>query len=56
MSNEKKKGFSFKALTQKKTFTLIIMYIVLVLIFTVWSLIRGSNFLTVANFKNILNW
>ena len=55
MSNEKKKGFSFKALTQKKTFTLIIMYIVLVLIFTVWSLIRGSNFLTVANFKNILN-
>jgi ribose/xylose/arabinose/galactoside ABC-type transport system permease subunit len=42
-------------MTQKKTFTLIVMYIILVIIFTVWSFIRGSNFLTVANLKNILN-
>ena len=54
MKEEKKPGF-IKRLTQKKTFTLIIMYIVMVIIFSVWSFIRGSNFLTVANLKNILN-
>lgn len=54
MKEEKKPGF-IKRMTQKKTFTLIVMYIILVIIFTVWSFIRGSNFLTVANLKNILN-
>lgn len=54
MKEEKKPSF-IKRLTQKKTFTLIIMYIVLVIIFAVWSAIRGSNFLTLANLKNILN-
>jgi len=54
MNEQKKPGF-FKMLTQKKVFTLICMYIVMVIIFAVWSFARGSNFLTIANLKNILN-
>ena len=54
-----KKDTSFKgrlkALTQKKIFTLICLYIVMVIIFTVWAELRNTHFLTVAVFKNILN-
>ena len=52
MKEEKKPGF-FKRLTQKKVFTLICMYIIMVIVFSVWSAIRGSNFLTIANARNI---
>ena len=45
----------FKALTQKKIFTLICLYIAMVVIFTVWAELRHTHFLTVAVFKNILN-
>ena len=51
---ETKKG-GFKALTQKKIFTLICLYIAMVLIFTIWAELRHTHFLTVAVFKNILN-
>ncbi|MBE6998331.1 MAG: ABC transporter permease [Ruminococcaceae bacterium] len=52
--NETKKG-GFKALTQKKIFSLICMYIVMVIIFTVWAELKHTHFLTVPVFKNILN-
>ena len=44
-----------KALTQKKIFTLICLYIVMVIIFSVWAELRHTHFLTVPVFKNILN-
>ena len=44
-----------KALTQKKVFTLICLYIAMVIIFTVWAELRHTHFLTVPVFKNILN-
>ena len=44
-----------KALTQKKVFTLICLYIAMVVIFTVWAELRHTHFLTVPVFKNILN-
>ena len=54
-----KKDTSFKgklkALTQKKIFTLICLYIVMVIIFSVWAELRHTHFLTVPVFKNILN-
>ena len=54
-----KKDTSFKgrlkALTQKKIFTLICLYIAMVILFTVWAELRHTHFLTVAVFKNILN-
>ena len=54
-----KKDTSFKgrlkALTQKKIFTLICLYLVMVILFTVWAELRHTHFLTVAVFKNILN-
>lgn len=54
-----KKDTSFKgklkALSQKKIFTLICLYIVMVIIFSVWAELRHTHFLTVPVFKNILN-
>ena len=44
-----------KALTQKKIFTLICLYVAMVVIFTVWAELRHTHFLTVPVFKNILN-
>ena len=44
-----------KALTQHKVFTLICLYVVLVIIFTVWAALRGTNFLRITVFRNILN-
>ncbi len=54
-----KKDTSFKgrlkALTSKKIFTLICLYIAMVVLFTVWAELRHTHFLTVPVFKNILN-
>ena len=44
-----------KKLTQHKVFTLICLYICLVIIFTVWAALKGTSFLQVKVFKNILN-
>ena len=44
-----------KALTQHKVFTLICLYVVLVIIFTVWAALRGTSFLRINVFRNILN-
>ena len=44
-----------KALTQNKLFTLICLYIVLVIIFTVWAALKGTSFLQIRVFRNILN-
>ena len=44
-----------KALTQKKLFTLICLYIVLLIIFTVWGALKGVSFLQIRVFRNILN-
>ena len=44
-----------KKLTQHKVFTLICLYIVLVIIFTVWAALKGTSFLQVKVFRNILN-
>lgn len=44
-----------KALTQHKVFTLICLYVVLVIIFTVWAALRGTTFLRITVFRNILN-
>ena len=40
----------FKALSQKKIFALICLYIAMVVIFTVWAELRHTHFLTVAVF------
>ncbi len=45
----------FKALSQKKIFALICLYIAMVIVFTVWAELRHTHFLTVPVFKNILN-
>ena len=54
-----KKDTSFKgrlkALSQKKIFSLICLYIAMVILFTVWAELRHTHFLTVPVFKNILN-
>jgi len=44
-----------KALTQRKIFTLICLYLALVIIFSIWAAIRGTSFLQIRVFKNILN-
>ena len=44
-----------KPIIQHKVFTLVCLYIAMVLIFTVWAALRGTSFLKVAIFRNILN-
>ena len=44
-----------KPIVQHKVFTLVLLYIAMVLIFTVWAAIRGTSFLRIAIFRNILN-
>ena len=44
-----------KALTQHKVFTLICLYVVLVIIFTIWAALKGVSFLQIRVFRNILN-
>ena len=44
-----------KPLLQHKVFSLVLLYIAMVIIFTVWALIRQTTFLTWAVFRNILN-
>ena len=44
-----------KPIIQHKVFTLVLLYIAMVLIFTVWAAIRGTSFLRIAIFRNILN-
>ena len=44
-----------KKLTQHKVFTLICLYIVLVILFTVWAALKGTSFLQIKVFRNILN-
>jgi len=53
-----KSGFyqkRIKPLVQHKVFTLILLYIAMVIIFTVWAAIRGTSFLKISIFRNILN-
>ena len=44
-----------KPLLQHKVFSLVLLYLAMVVIFTVWALIRKTNFLTWPVFRNILN-
>ncbi len=44
-----------KPIIQHKVFSLVLLYIAMVLIFTVWAAIRGTSFLKVSIFRNILN-
>ena len=53
--NNKAKGGKFKAFLHSKIFTLICLYIGLVLIFTIWAAIKGATFLKISTFKNILD-
>ena len=50
-----KKGNKFTAFLHSKIFTLICLYIGLVLLFTIWAAIKGTAFLKLSTFKNILN-
>lgn len=44
-----------KALTQHKVFTLVCLYVALVIIFTIWAKLKGTSFLRLTVFRNILN-
>jgi len=44
-----------KPLIQHKVFTLVLLYIAMVIIFTVWAALRGTSFLKITIFRNILN-
>ena len=44
-----------KPLLQHKVFSLVLLYIGMVIIFTVWALINHTKFLTWPVFRNILN-
>lgn len=44
-----------KPLVQHKVFTLVLLYIAMVIIFTVWAALRGTSFLKITIFRNILN-
>ncbi|MCR5388316.1 MAG: ABC transporter permease [Lachnospiraceae bacterium] len=43
-----------KSLTASKLFPLLILYIAMIIIFTVWSRLVGANFLQISTVKNIL--
>lgn len=45
----------FSSLVHHKVFTLFLLFIVMVGVFTIWSALRGSSFLRFAIFRNILN-
>lgn len=50
---EKKENI-FKKFTRASCFPLIILYIIMLIIFTVWSKLVGTNFFKASTFKNIL--
>lgn len=53
----KKNFFSkqVRILKSNKIFQLILLFVILVAIFTIWSAIRGDQFLKLSTFRNILN-
>jgi ribose/xylose/arabinose/galactoside ABC-type transport system permease subunit len=54
----KKDGFYYRhisPLLHHKVFTLVLLYIAMIIIFTVWSELRGGHFLKISTFKNVLN-
>lgn len=48
-------GKYFRPLLRHKVFSLILLYVALVIMFTVWSEIKGGQFLKITTFMNILN-
>ena len=40
---------------QHKVFLLILIFVVMVIVFSIWSSLRGTSFLRFAVFRNILN-
>ena len=44
-----------KPILQHKVFSLVLLYIAMLIIFTVWAALRGTSFLKITIFRNILN-
>lgn len=55
MNKEKFPGRQVRRLRGSKIFQLALLFIILVIIFTVWSGLRGDRFLKISTFRNILN-